>query len=97
MFIPNQDADPSIYDKMLIYNREQELARQEREKREQEWQKELESSMNQSDPTGHGETIEFIMKNEFLDNSPPPIEIYITLSLSTKRCITDLGGLVEGV
>lgn len=52
-----QEADQTMYDQMLIYNREQEELRKEKERREQEWQEELESSMNMSDPTGHGTNI----------------------------------------
>lgn len=46
-----------VYEGMLVFNREQEEARREREKREQEWQAELEESMKMSDPTGHGNVV----------------------------------------
>lgn len=40
-----------------MFNREVEEARREREKRELEWQAELEESMKKSDPTGHGNVV----------------------------------------
>ncbi|XP_042891729.1 serine/threonine-protein kinase Nek4-like isoform X2 [Penaeus japonicus] len=48
------EGEAVVYEGMLVFNREQEEARREREKREQEWQAELEESMKMSDPTGHG-------------------------------------------
>lgn len=49
-----QSCGSSIYDNMLIFNREHEEIRKAREKKEREWQEELERSMNMSDPTGQG-------------------------------------------
>lgn len=46
-----------VYEGMLVFNRELEEARREREKRELEWQAELEESMKKSDPTGHGNVV----------------------------------------
>ncbi|CAL4137273.1 unnamed protein product, partial [Meganyctiphanes norvegica] len=48
------DCDASEYSGLLVFNREAVERRKEREKREREWQNELEISMEQSDPTGHG-------------------------------------------
>ncbi|CAL4098227.1 unnamed protein product, partial [Meganyctiphanes norvegica] len=48
------DCDASEYSGLLVFNREALERRKEREKREREWQNELEISMEQSDPTGHG-------------------------------------------
>jgi len=42
---------------MLIYNREQEMLRREKEQKELEWERELQTSMKMSDPTGHGEGV----------------------------------------
>ncbi|XP_069990207.1 uncharacterized protein [Penaeus vannamei] len=48
------EGEAVVYEGMLVFNREVEEARREREKRELEWQAELEESMKKSDPTGHG-------------------------------------------
>ena len=58
-----QSPQSILYEKMLIFNREQEEIRKAREKKEREWQEELDRSMSMSDPTGHGELI-IIMKGK---------------------------------
>ncbi|KAK8741587.1 hypothetical protein OTU49_002284 [Cherax quadricarinatus] len=48
------EGEAVVYERMLVFNRELEEKKREREKREAEWQAELEESMKLSDPTGHG-------------------------------------------
>nr|XP_045596687.1 serine/arginine repetitive matrix protein 1-like [Procambarus clarkii] len=48
------EGEAVVYERMLVFNREQVQAKRARERREAEWQAELEESMKMSDPTGHG-------------------------------------------
>ena len=58
-----KDTETVVYSGMLQYNREKETARKMREKKEREWQEELDRSMNLSDPTGQGKS--FFSKKNF--------------------------------
>ena len=51
-FSLHQEAEEERYGGMMVFNREMEEKKREREKN---WQEELEESMRLSDPTGHGE------------------------------------------
>lgn len=44
------ETPPTIIPEFKIYNRYQELARREREKKEQDWEKELQLAMESSEP-----------------------------------------------